>query len=49
MLDEDFAGLYQIETRALNQAVKRNIKRFPEEFYFQLTDEENSDLKSQIG
>jgi DNA-binding PadR family transcriptional regulator len=48
MLDEDLAGLYQIETRTLNQAVKRNIKRFPEEFCFQLTDEENSHLKSQI-
>ena len=47
MLDEDLAELYLTETRALNQAVKRNAKRFPEEFCFQLTDEENSNLKSQ--
>jgi len=47
MLDNDLAKLYQIETRALNQAVKRNIKRFPEEFCFQLTDDENQHLKSQ--
>ena len=36
MLDEDLARLYQIETRALNQSVKRNAERFPEEFCFQL-------------
>ena len=47
MLDEDLARLYQIETRALNQSVKRNAERFPEEFSFQLTDEENRHLKSQ--
>ena len=47
MLDNDLAMLYQIETRVLNQAVKRNIKRFPEEFCFQLTDDENQNLKSQ--
>ena len=47
MLDTDLAELYQVETRILNQAVKRNIKRFPEEFYFQLTDDENNNLKSQ--
>ena len=47
MLDDDLARLYQIETRALNQSVKRNVKRFPEEFCFQLTDEENRHLKSQ--
>ena len=47
MLDNDLAKLYQIETKVLNQAVKRNIKRFPEEFYFQLTNDENQNLKSQ--
>ena len=40
MLDRDFARLYQVETRVLNQAVKRNINRFPERFMFQLTEEE---------
>ncbi len=48
MLDADLAFLYHVETRTLNQAVKRNIDRFPEQFRFQLTAEENSDLKSQI-
>jgi phage regulator Rha-like protein len=47
MLDNDLAMLYQIETKVLNQAVKRNIKRFPEEFCFQLTNDENKNLKSQ--
>ncbi len=46
MLDRDLAELYQVETRVLNQAVKRNIERFPEDFMFQLTKEEC--LKSQI-
>ena len=40
MLDEDLARIYQVATRALNQAVKRNIDRFPPEFMFQLTKEE---------
>lgn len=40
MLDSDLAMLYQVETAALNRAVKRNIKRFPEDFCFQLTEEE---------
>ena len=40
MLDSDLAMLYQVETRVLNQAVKRNIKRFPERYCFQLTKEE---------
>ena len=40
LLDADLARLYGVETRALNQAVKRNLNRFPEEFAFQLTDEE---------
>ena len=48
MLDYDLAGLYGIETRILNQAVKRNIKRFPPDFMFQLTKEEWDNLKSQI-
>ena len=47
MLDVDLARLYQVETRALNQAVKRNAQRFPDEFCFQLTDDEGSNLKSQ--
>jgi hypothetical protein len=48
MLDKDLAELYQVEVRALNQAVKRNIKRFPSDFMFQLTIEEWSNLKSQF-
>jgi len=48
MFDFDLANLYQVETRILNQSVKRNIKRFPEEFYFQLTDDESQHLTSQI-
>ena len=47
ILDRDLARLYQVETRALNQAVKRNGKRFPEDFMFQLSAEELSNLKSQ--
>ncbi len=39
MLDFDLAALYEVETRVLNQAVKRNIKRFPKDFMFQLTKE----------
>ena len=48
MLDFDLAELYQVETRVLNQAVKRNIKRFPPDFMFQLTKEEYSNLKPQF-
>ena len=48
MLDRDLAELYQVETRVLNQAVKRNIERFPEDFMFQLTRDEFDSLKSQI-
>jgi len=40
MLDFDLAALYEVETRVLNQSVKRNIKRFPKDFMFQLTKEE---------
>ena len=47
MLDFDLAALYQVETRVLNQAVKRNIKRFPPDFMFQLTNKEFDNLKSQ--
>lgn len=49
MLDSDLAELYQIETFNLNKAVKRNIERFPENFCFQLTDEEYNSLRFQIG
>lgn len=49
MIDSDLAILYQVETKALNRAVKRNIKRFPEDFCFQLTKEEYEILKYQIG
>jgi len=48
MLDADLAALYGVETKALVQAVKRNIARFPEDFMFQLTKEEHASLRSQI-
>lgn len=48
MLDSDVAMLYHYETKKLNQAVKRNIDRFPEKFCFQLTEDEFSNLRSQI-
>ncbi len=48
MLDGDLAELYEVEIRALNQAVKRNIERFPEDFMFQLTAEEAARLRSQF-
>jgi hypothetical protein len=48
MLDEDLADLYGVETRALVQQVKRNAKRFPEDFMFQLTKTEAEALRSQI-
>jgi len=48
MLDMDLAKIYEVETRALKQAVRRNIDRFPEDFMFQLTKEEWSILRSQI-
>ena len=48
MLDFDLAELYEIETRVLNQAVKRNIKRFPIDFMFQLTEDEWHNMSSQI-
>lgn len=49
MLDKDLAKLYQVETKALNRAVQRNIKRFPDDFIFRLTTEEFEILKCQIG
>jgi hypothetical protein len=49
ILDRDLARLYGVETKVLNQAVKRNIERFPEDFLFQLTKEEYGILKSQIA
>ena len=48
MLDFDLAAMYDVETRALNQAVKRNIERFPEDFMFKLTKGEWTILKSRI-
>ena len=48
MLDRDLAELYQVEVRVLNQAVKRNMKRFPEDFMFRLNVNEWENLKSQI-
>jgi phage regulator Rha-like protein len=47
MLDRDLAELYGVETRVLNQAVRRNIDRFPADFMFELTKEENQSLRSQ--
>ena len=49
MLDSDLAKLYEIETKALNRAAKRNIERFPDFFMFQLTEEEFNSLRCQIG
>ena len=49
MLDSDLASLYQVETKNLNKAVKRNIERFPASFCFQLTEEEVENLRFQIG
>ena len=48
ILDRDLAEMYGVETRALNQAVKRNAERFPDDFMFQLTSEELQRWKSQI-
>ncbi len=49
MLDDDLAELYQVETRRLNEQVKRNVDRFPSDFMFQLTDEERQNLMSQFA
>jgi len=48
MLDRDLAEVYQVETRVLNQAVKRHLSRFPEHFRFQMNEEEFEEWKSQI-
>ena len=48
MLDFDLAKMYSVETRALNQAVKRNIERFPEDFMFQLNEYEWNSMSSQF-
>ena len=49
MLDSDLAALYEVPTKRLNEAVRRNLERFPEDFMFQLTTEELENLKSQIA
>ena len=49
MLDEDLAELYQVETRRLNEQVKRNSERFPNDFMFQLTEKEYESLRSQFA
>ena len=48
MLDADLAVLYGVETKVFNQAVRRNIERFPEDFMFQLAPDEASALRSQF-
>jgi len=48
MLDFDLAEIYQVETRVLNQSVKRNMKRFPNDFMFQLTKAEWENISSQF-
>ena len=49
MIDSGFSELYGVETRRLNEQVKRNISRFPEDFMFQLCEDEFTNLKSQIA
>src|SRR5579871_2512810 len=49
MLDSDLAALYQVPTKRLNESVRRNRSRFPEDFMFQLSGEEASALRSQIA
>ena len=49
MLDRDLAELYGVETKQLKRQVRRNIERFPTSFMFELTKEENQELRSQIG
>ena len=49
MLDADLAVLYGVPTKRFNEQVKRNLGRFPSDFMFQLTDEEFSNLRSQIA
>ena len=47
LLDRDLAGLYGVETKVLKQAVRRNMKRFPDDFMFELTKEGKQSLRSQ--
>jgi phage regulator Rha-like protein len=49
MLDGDLAELYEVETKSLNRAVRRNMRRFPEDFMFRLTRQEHEDLRCQFG
>lgn len=49
MLDSDVARLYHYETKNINKAMKRNIERFPEDFCFQLKEDEVANLRFQIG
>ena len=49
MLPSDVSNLYQVETRRINEVIKRNIRRFPNSFCFQLTKNEYENLKSQIA
>ncbi|MBW8332852.1 MAG: ORF6N domain-containing protein [Prolixibacteraceae bacterium] len=49
MIDRDLAELYSVETKRLKEAVKRNLFRFPEDFMFELTDDEYSNLRSQFA
>lgn len=48
ILDSDLASLYEVETKKLNQAIKRNLERFPEDFMFQLSEDEFANLRSQF-
>jgi len=49
MLDNDLAALYQVSTKRLNEQVKRNLKRFPDDFMIRLTEEENNSLRSHFA
>jgi hypothetical protein len=49
MIDSDIAGIYEVETKRINEAVKRNPKKFPDDLMFQLTQEEFNNLRSQIA
>lgn len=49
LLDADLPALYEVETKALVRAVKRNVERFPEDFMFQLSQKEFDELRSQLG
>ena len=49
ILDSDIAVLYEVETKRVNESVKRNMKRFPEEFCFQLSEKEADNLRSQFA